>query len=120
MSFSIKKITLAKRDRTEVEDAKNAKEIINSTTFATLNDPFEQKIINDQFEDLKHWKTRHPYIEPQVKDAKTIEMETQTIDYQFSNLKQEFVKVNNAMTEQKLQDDPINLIDNVLDQDNPF
>ena len=47
-------------------------------------------------------------------------METQTIDYQFSNLKQEFVKVNNAMTEQKLQDDPINLIDNVLDQDNPF
>ena len=47
-------------------------------------------------------------------------METQTIDYQFSNLKQQFVKVNNAMTEQKLQDDPINLIDNVLDQDNPF
>ena len=47
-------------------------------------------------------------------------METQTIDYQFSNLKQEFVKVNNAMTEQKLQDDPINLTDNVLDQDNPF
>ena len=45
---------LAKRDRTEVEDAKNAKEIINSTTFATLPDPFEQKIINDQFEDLKH------------------------------------------------------------------
>ena len=66
LSFSIKKITLANRDRREVEDAKNAKEIIDTTTFVPLPDPFEQEIIDDQFEDLKHKKTRHPYVKPQV------------------------------------------------------
>ena len=62
---------------------------------------------------LRTWnikKTRHPYVEPQVKDAQTIETETRTIDNEFSKLKQEFDKVNNAVTEQKLQDDAINLI----------
>ena len=43
LNFSIKKITLANRDRRDVEDAKNAKEIIDNTTFVTLPDPFEQK-----------------------------------------------------------------------------
>ena len=84
---SIKKITLANRDRREVEDAKNAKKKINTTTFVPLPDPFQQEIIHDQFEDLEHKKTRHPYVEPQVKDAQTIEMETQTIDNKFFNLK---------------------------------
>ena len=83
--------------------------------------PFKQEIIDDhQFENLEHKKTRHPYDEPQVKDAQTIEMETQTIDNKFSKLKQEFDKVNNAVTEQKLQDYAINLIDDILDEDNPF
>ena len=84
-----------------------------------MSDLFEQEIIDDQFDDLEH-KKRHPYVEPQVKDAQTIEMETQTIDNEFSKLKQEFDKANNAVTEQKLQDDVINLIDNILDEDDPF
>ena len=120
MSFSIKKTTLANRDRREGEDAKNAKEIIDTTTFVPLPDPFEQEIIDDQFQDLEHKKIRHPYVEPQVKDAQTVEMETQTIDNEFCKLKQEFDKVNNAVTEQKLQDDTINLIDDILDEDNPL
>ena len=115
---SIKKITLANRDRREVEDAKNAKEIINTTTFVPLPDPFEQEIIDDQFEDLKHKKTRHPYVKPQV--TQTTETEPQTIDNEFSKLKQKFDKVNNAVTEQKLQNAAINLIDDILDEDNPF
>ena len=120
LSFSIKKITLANRDRREGEDAKIAKEIIDTTTFVPLPDPFEQEIIDDKFEDLEHKKTRHPYVEPQVKDAQTIQMETQTIDNEFSKLKQEFDNVNNAVTEQKLQDDTINLIHDISDEDNPF
>ena len=83
-------------------------------------DPFEQKIIGDQLEDVEHKKTRHPYVEPQVKDAQTIQMETQTIDNEFSKLKQEFDKVNNAVAEQKLQDDTINLMDDILNEYNPF
>ena len=103
-----------------MEDAKNAKEIIDITTFVPLSDSFEQEIIDDQFEDLKHKKTRHSYVQPQVQDTQTIAIETQTIDNEFSKLKQEFDKVNNAVAEQKLQDDTINLMDDILDEYNPF
>ena len=120
LSFSIKKSTLANRDRREIENAKNAKEIINTTTFVPLPDPFEQEIAHDKFEGFEHRKIKHPYVEPQNKDAPTVETETLTIDNEFSKLKQEFDKVNNAVTEQKLQDDAINLIDDILDEDNPF
>ena len=41
-------------------------------------DPFEQESVNDLFEDLEYKKTKHPYVELQVKDAQTIERETQT------------------------------------------
>ena len=83
-----------------------------------MPDPFEQEIIDDQFEDLKHKKTTHPYVKPQV--TQTTETEPQTIDNEFSKLKQKFDKVNNAVTEQKLQNATINLIDDILDEDNPF
>ena len=120
LSFSVKKITLANTDRREVEDAKNAKEIIDTTTFVPLPDPSEQKITDDKFEDLEHKKVKHLYVEPQNKDAQTIETETQAVDNEFSKLKQEFDKVDNAVTEQKLQDNATNFIDNILDEDNPF
>ena len=86
LSFSIKKITLANRDRREVEDAKNAKEIIDTTTFVPLPDLFEQEVADDKFEDLEHKKVKHPYVEPQNKDAQTIETETQAVDNEFSKL----------------------------------
>ena len=47
-------------------------------------------------------------------------METQAVDNEFSKLKQEFCKVNNAATEQKLQNDATNLIEDILHEDNPF
>ena len=70
LSFSIKKSTLTNRDRREIEDTKN--EIIDTTTFVPLADPFEQEIANDKFEDLEHKKIKHPYAEPQNKYAQTI------------------------------------------------
>ena len=89
-------------------------------TFVPLRDPFEQEIVDDKFEDLEHKKIKHPYVEPQNKGAQTIETEMQTTDNEFSKLKQEFDKVNNALTEKKLQDDSINLIHDILDEENPF
>ena len=38
----------------------------------------------------------------------------------FSKLKQEFDKINNAAAEQKSKTDASNLIDDILDEDNPF
>ena len=49
LGFSIKKSTLTNIDRKEVEDAKKAKEIIESTTFVELPDPFEQEIVDNLF-----------------------------------------------------------------------
>ena len=83
-------------------------------------DPSEQEIVDDLLKDLEHKKIKHPYVEPQVKDAQTIETETQTTNCEFLKLKQEFDKVNKAATEKKLQTDAISLIDDILDEDNPF
>ena len=56
LSFSIKKSTLANRDRKEIEDAENAKEIIDTTTFVELPDPFEQEILDTLFTGIEHKK----------------------------------------------------------------
>ena len=68
-------------------------------------DPFDQEIVDDLFKDLEHKKTKHPYVEPQVKDAQTIETRTQATNKEFLELKQQFDKVDNVATEQKLQTD---------------
>ena len=120
LSVSIKKSTLANRDWREKEDAEKAKEIIDTTIFVELLVPFEQEIVDDLFKDLEHKKTKHPHVEPQVKDAQTIEPELQTTNSDFSKLKQEFDKVDNVKTEKKSQTDAINLIDDILGEDNPF
>ena len=54
---------------------------------------------------MEHKKAEHPYAEPQVQDAETIETETKAVNDELSQLKQEFHKVNDAATEQKIQTD---------------
>ena len=85
LSFSIKKkqTALANRDTREKQDTEKAKEIIDTTTFVEQLDPFEQEIVDDLFKDLEHKKTKHPYVEPQVKDAQTIETRTQATNNEF-------------------------------------
>ena len=111
---------MANIDRKEVEHAKIAKEIVDSTTFVELPDPFEQEIVDNLFKDLEHKKKKFPHVERQVKYAQTIETETQVTNSEFSKLKQEIDKVNNAATEQKSQTNTINLTDDILGEDNPF
>ena len=95
---------------------KNAKEMIHTTTFVPIPDPFEQEIVDDQFENLEHRKVKHTYVEPQNENAQTIETETQATDNEFPKLKQELDKVNRTVTE----DDAINLIGDIVDEGNPF
>ena len=45
--------------------------------FVELHDPFEQVIVDDLFKDLEHKKTKHRYVKLQIKDAQTIQPETQ-------------------------------------------
>ena len=120
MSSLIKGSTLLKRDKRELEDAQKAKEIIDKTKFVDKRDPFEQELINNFFKELEHKKTQYPYVEPQVQDPQTIETETQAVNDEFAQLKQEFDKVNDAATEQKIQTGAINLIDGILNENNLF
>ena len=103
-------------DTKEVEVAKKAKEIIDSTTFVELPDPFEQEIVDDLFKDLEHKKRKHSHVESQVKDLQTIETKTQAPNSELSKLKQEIGKVNNAATEQKSHTDAISLNDDTLSE----
>ena len=64
-------------------------------------------------QNLEPKKIEHTYIEPQVQDAETIETETKNKD-------DEFNEIENAATEQKQQNEIIDLTDEVLDNINPF
>ena len=70
--------------------------------------------------DLEHKKNTTSLFEPQVADAANIETETQATNNEFSELKQEFDNVIDASTEQKIQTDAINLVDDILHEDKPF
>ena len=50
---------------------------------------------------------------------KMLKLLKQVTNSEFSKLKQEFDKVNNAATEKKSRADAINLTDDILDEDNP-
>ena len=64
----------------------------------------------------------HPYVELQVQDAETIEIETkkEKQDNEFLDLEQNFNAIGNAVTEQKKQNNLIDLVDSVLGGNNPF
>ena len=79
-------------------------------SFLDLPNLFEQEIVDNLFKDFEHKKIKHPYVELQVKDAQTIETETETTNIKFPKMKQEFDKVNNA-AKQKSQTDTSNLTD---------
>ena len=69
------------------------KRIINSAMFVGLPDPLEQEIVDDLLKDLEHKKTKHSYVEPKVKDAQTIETETQATNSEFSILKKSLIRL---------------------------
>ena len=73
INFKIKKSTLSNRYRKEREDENSLEKINEKTTFVELPDQFEEDLIDDLFKDLEHKKTEHPYVEPQVQDASTLE-----------------------------------------------
>ena len=84
-----------------------------------MPEKFEEKVKQDLFKDLEHKKIEHPYVEPQVQDAEAIEIETKKENEEFDDLFLKYKEIDNAATEQKKENDIINLIDDVLDESNP-
>ena len=64
-------------------------------------DQFKEEMVEDLFKALEHKKIEHCYVEPQVQDAETIEIETKKEDDEFFDLEQKNNAVDNAAAEQK-------------------
>ena len=65
-------------------------------------------------------KVEHSYVEPQVQDAETIERETKKENDEFLDLYKNLNKVNGVTTQQKKDNEVIDLVDDIIDYDNPF
>ena len=108
------------RKRQDIEDMEQVIEINDKTSFVPKpTDPF-QELVDDLFKEKDHKKTAHSYVGPPVQTAPEIEAETQAVNNECNRLKQTFDNLNDAATEQKKQNDDIDLVDDILDEDNPF
>ena len=101
VNFQIKRSTLLNRKRKGEEDNEINLKIKEERDFFKLPDQFEEELVEDLFKPFEHRKIEHPYIEPQVQDAETKEIETKKEDDEFFDLEQKFNAINNAATEQK-------------------
>ena len=71
-------------------------------------------------EPVEHKKMMHPYVPPQVQTADVIETETRQVDNEFAKLKAYCDQINDAVTEQKNQNEITDLVDDIIDESNPF
>ena len=62
----------------------------------------------------------YPYVPPKVQTADEIETETTLVDDKFTNLKTKYDKINDVATKQKKQQKVTDLVDDVIDESNPF
>ena len=68
---------------------------------------------------VEHKKSMYPYVPPQVHTADEIRTEQHLIDDDFIELQTKFDEVNDVATEQKKQQKITDLIDDVIDENNP-
>ena len=52
--------------------------------------------------------------------TETIEVETKKQEEDFNDLKTKFGQIDNAETQQKKENETVDLVDDILDNDNPF
>ena len=120
VNLQIKRLTLLNKKRKEEEDNESNLKIKEERDFFEQPDQFEEELIEDLFKPLEHKKIEHPYVEAQVQHAETIETETKKEENEFFDLEQKFDPIDNAVTEQEKQNDLKDLVDDVLDENNPF
>ena len=85
-----------------------------------MPEKFEEELQEDLFKNLEHKKIEHPYVETQVQDEEAIEIETKKKNKELADIFSKCKEIDNAATEQKKQNDIIDLTDNMLDENNPF
>ena len=112
LSFLIKK--------KEKKKMKKVYKKLKKHNFVEKPHKFSDEVIDGLFKDLKHKKVEHPYVELQVQDAEKIEREAKKENEKFLDLYKKFNEVNDAATQQKKDNEVIDLIDDIKDEGNPF
>ena len=120
ISFLIKSVCRQNIKNRERKDRENTYRINNDVSFiAKSSDPLDV-VLDNLDENIEHQKTTYPYVPPQVQTAPTIEIETQVIDNEFANLKEQYDRADNVTAEQKEQKETEELVDSIVKDKNPF
>ena len=121
ISFLLKKETIQNIRESEESHARNAYNINRGRLFQPkTEDPLDTFI--DILDDptVEHKKGMFPYVPPQVQTADEIETEVAAVDDDFTRTKAKYDQINDAATEQKKQNIITDLIDDIIDETNPY
>ena len=106
--------------QTSTTDIQNLYNINKERLFVPKKEDPIDVVIDILDENIEHKKMMHPYVPPQVQTANVIEKETQQVDHNFIKFKSDCDQINDAATEQKIQDQRTDRTDNIIDENNPF
>ena len=104
----------------EKSDIQNAYNINKERLFVPKKEDPLDVVIDILDEPVEYKKMMHHYVPPQVETADVIETEMQQVDNEFAKLKADCDQINEAVTEQKKQNQITDLVDDIIDESNPF
>ena len=117
----LKKETIQNIRESEESHARNAYNINKGRLFQPkTEDPLNTFIDILDNPTVKHKKEMFPYVPPQVQTADEIKTEVAAVDDDFTRIKAEYDQINDAATKQKKQNIITYLIDDIIDETNPF
>ena len=120
ISFLLKAATRSNIAELEKSDIENACNINKDRLFVPKKEDPLDAVIDILGEQVEHKKMMHPYVPPQAQTADAIETETQQVDDKFAKLNADYNQINDASTEQKKQNEITDLVDDIIDESNPF
>ena len=117
----LKKETIQNIRESEESHARNACNINKGRLFQPkTEDPLNTFIDILDNPTVEHKKEMFPYVPPQVQTADEIKAEVAAVDDDFTRIKAEYDQINDAATKQKKQNIITYLIDDIIDETNPF
>ena len=121
LSFLLKQATLRNRKMTEIENEALVQKINKGRVFEPkIEDPLDDVVEIIDVPDIDHKKTMHPYVEQTVETADEIDKNQEAIDKDFIDLKTLYDKPGDVAAEQKKYKKIETIIDDVLNEKNPF
>ena len=111
MLKSATRSNIAEMENTDIQDAYN---INKSVSFVPKQEDPLDVVIYILDENIEHKKNYRSLFPPQV------QTETRETDDEFAKFKPEYDRVNDAAAEQNKPDELTDLVDDIIDESNPF